>query len=246
MPDAGDRVPVLDLWGDALPFQDTRDYGQEIPGNVFHYRNGEVTSAPDYVWLRDCPGQDGCIWRWPPGESHQSYPIEVYKTYSIFRRWRHSPIFWVGSDISVHGIDPDLADPSRCFISLRFSSRSAGVSQVDYRGGERYVAGREPSWIASLVPPQYSNPFPDAPRSQGLQGELPVILGLMALSVDQTFQPPSQWVRKHWRPGAQTNQGRFHPELIGTLLLKRLLTFLRRPNPWPPRFTPRGSCTGSI
>lgn len=204
--DTKGRELVLDQWADVLPFPEASDYADEIPGLVFRYRNGEVTEAADYAWIRPHPGAEGCICRWTHGPDH-GQPTVVYKTYSVFRRWRFSPVFWVGSDISVHGIDHYTADPQRMFISLRFYSPSPGVSQVDYRG-ERHVAGRDPSWMPSLVPHQYSNPFPNASRSQGLHGELPVILGLMALSQGPGFYPPTQWQRRHWRGDPQINQGR--------------------------------------
>lgn len=189
-----------------MPFQDASDY-DEIPGEVFHYRNGEVTKAHDCFWLREHVGGEGCIWRWTPG-AEEAKPTEVYKTYSVFRRWRHSPIVWVGSDISARGIDPNGADPLRIFTGLRFDTLPPGVSRINYLGRERYVAGRDPSWMSSLVPQQYSNPFANAPDSQGLQGELPVILGLMALSAGPVFEPHIQWHRRHWRGDPQINQGR--------------------------------------
>lgn len=45
----------------------------------------------------------------------------------------------------------------------------------------KYVAGASPSWIPSLVPRTYRNPYNPA-ASAGLAGELPIVLGLMAFS----------------------------------------------------------------
>jgi hypothetical protein len=69
-----------------------------------------------------------------------------------------------------------------------------GVSQATVGGGgHAYVAGRNPGWIPNLVPSTFKHPRehhaddPAAgerppPRSRGLGGELPVVLGLMTFA----------------------------------------------------------------
>lgn len=220
--DTGDGLE-RDLWNDVIPFSSPNDYAEEAPGRVFRYRNGEVTDVgQDYLWIRPGLGQEGCIWRWD-ARDQSSQPMDVYKTYSVFRCWRFNPIIWTGSDVSVPSTELPGA-PGAQFFSLHFRSPPGGVSEIWPSAGPneavqspsvseiwppafRYVAGRDPSWMPSLVPQQYSNPFADAPRSQGLRGELPVILGMMALAQSQSlFCPPTQWRKRQWHRAPRTGE----------------------------------------
>ncbi len=45
--------------------------------------------------------------------------------------------------------------------------------------GDPWVAGKDSSWIPSLVPAVYRNTDPSAVPSRGLSGDLPIILALM-------------------------------------------------------------------
>ncbi|KAJ4321274.1 hypothetical protein N0V84_005408 [Fusarium piperis] len=81
----------------------------------------------------------------------------------------------------------------------------------------RYVAGRSPSWIPGLLPRTYRSPSANAPDSRGLGGELPIILGLMALtpeqnkesndSTNQLFLGRNGWRRNEWRGGNDAPKG---------------------------------------
>ncbi|KAK1762186.1 hypothetical protein QBC33DRAFT_289854 [Phialemonium atrogriseum] len=225
--DTGDGLE-RDLWNDVIPFSSPNDYAEEAPGRVFRYRNGEVTDVgQDYLWIRPGRGQEGCIWKWDALDQ-SSQPMDVYKTYSVFRCWRFNPIIWTGSDVSVPSTERPGA-PGAQFFSLHFRSPPGGVSEIWPSAGPneavqspsvseiwppafRYVAGRDPSWMPSLVPQQYSNPFADAPRSQGLRGELPVILGMMALAQSQSlFYPPTQWRKRQWHRAPQTGEEDLNP-----------------------------------
>lgn len=46
-----------------------------------------------------------------------------------------------------------------------------------------YAAGRDASWVGKLVPDSYTNPIPQAPKSDGLAGSLALILGLMYVHI---------------------------------------------------------------
>jgi len=60
------------------------------------------------------------------------------------------------------------------------SDRREGISYVySCASGDPWVAGKDSSWIPSLVPAAYRNTDPSAVPSRGLSGELPIILALM-------------------------------------------------------------------
>lgn len=77
------------------------------------------------------------------------------------------------------------ADQRIAYQILGFSRAGSGYpSTTTYTSiaGARaslYAAGREASWVGKLVPDSYTNPIANTPRSTGLAGSLPLILGLM-------------------------------------------------------------------
>ncbi|RYP49151.1 hypothetical protein DL768_005085 [Monosporascus sp. mg162] len=57
--------PEADMWGTLRPPKTWRGFcSGERAGDVFRYRNGTATSAPEYDWFRPGPGQPGEIVRW--------------------------------------------------------------------------------------------------------------------------------------------------------------------------------------
>ena len=199
-----DRSMPRDLYGNAIPFSERYDY-TDVESEVFRYRNGRVTEDGNYFWHRENRGCEGRIYR--AVDAEQSQPLETYKTCSVFRCWRFNPILWTASDVSVYGID----ETSNFINGLRFdhSCLMPGVSKID-EFGQCYVVGRDPSWLPSLVPPQYRNPDPNAPQSGGLAGELPVIIGMMALSQGRgRFAPVASW-RTRWHGAEPRDRGTFN------------------------------------
>ncbi|KAL1862603.1 hypothetical protein VTK73DRAFT_6730 [Phialemonium thermophilum] len=209
-----------DQWANPLPYSLPSYYGPETVGPVYRYRDGDVTLAHDYSWIRPRPHAPGCICR--VDDRGGVVPAVAYKTYSVFRCWRFLPFVWVPSDITVveetsamttgdgssssagynNNNDDDIG-----FRPLRFSDgyqrygdalcSEPSISKIGFPGC-LHVMGRGPSWMPSLVPASFSNPEASAPSSRGLTGELPVILGLMALSQWDRFDPVAQWRRGHW------------------------------------------------
>lgn len=213
-----------DGWDNRIPRRDSSGYDGETPGRVMRYRNGEVTEAFGYGWYRDHFNEPA----WPAGYvlmynpdgspmyteyGTQAYAA-VYKKLSVFSCGPFLPI------VVING-DPLTADPSsretlaRTPLQFHHPSDKEGISHAahpdshmrDGPGLCKYVAGANPSWMPSLVPAAYSNPKNPGP-SNGLAGELPIILGLMAFSeptrseevVNRTFLGDGVH-RGKWRDG---------------------------------------------
>ncbi|KAM7212358.1 N-acetyl-gamma-glutamyl-phosphate reductase [Rhypophila decipiens] len=179
-----ERFP-LDSWGNQVPPGTTAAYGREHVGRVFQYDNGHVAPAPpEYSWYRPGVGFPGSIVRSnPSGSFHMMIP---YKTGTVFACSPHLPIIVAECDVSC---DPTwVFKDCRCgndgdsfrwnLLSFYGTRGFTGVNAV--AGGTPYVLGANPSWIPSLVPRVFENPDGNVPRSTGLGGDLPTLIGLMA------------------------------------------------------------------
>jgi hypothetical protein len=92
-----------------------------------------------------------------------------------------------------------------------------GISYA-YSGasGDPYVAGRDASWIPSLVPSAYKNTDPSAPPSSGLSGHLSIILALMGFHgkpgrASDVFQN-GKWSLGEWRGSGRASSYRVFPQ----------------------------------
>ncbi|RYP06467.1 hypothetical protein DL765_009476 [Monosporascus sp. GIB2] len=57
--------PEADMWGTLRPPKTWRGFGSGGGvGDVFRYKNGTATRAPEYDWFRPSPGQPGGIVKW--------------------------------------------------------------------------------------------------------------------------------------------------------------------------------------
>lgn len=168
------------------------------------YHNGRVTEAFGYGWCRGDFNESA----WPPGgvlvcssdglpmytEDGMPQYVAVYKQLSVFSCGPFLPIVVINGD-PLSAEPPLPAEPlptdSLSLTPLMFHHPplQRGISHAvhpeshmeDGPGPCKYVAGANPSWMPSLVPTTYSNPYNPGP-SNGLAGELPIILGLMAFS----------------------------------------------------------------
>ncbi|RSL64712.1 hypothetical protein CEP54_004535 [Fusarium duplospermum] len=194
-------------------------YSGEYPSKVMRYSNGEVSEALGYYWYRPEEGGAGYLMRLDHSgqyvmdpETGECFCATEYKTFSVAACNPLLPIMVVDQD--------PLTDATGGWELLRiFHPRDnrIGLSQVvtlespmgDGGAPVRYVAGRSPSWMPSLLPRTYRSPSRDPPESRGLGGELPIILGLMALSprkdasgnesTNQLFLDRNLWRHNEWR-----------------------------------------------
>lgn len=167
-----------DHWGNMLPPCDKRAYSRETASRVMRYKDGRVTLADGYYWCRPKGWHtDGYIFG--PSEAAIQQPTR-YKVQTVFSCNPFIPIVTIKADMTTCNIDK-YKGPN--WELLRFEHRSntyPGVSFATGREGPRqYVAGSSPSWIPSLVPTSYLSPF-DEQDSQGLGGDLPLVLALMS------------------------------------------------------------------
>lgn len=154
------------------------------------YRNGDVTEASDFYWYRDLnapsegrlrrlDGQGGCVL----DHTGQIYGAREYKTFGVAACNPLLPILVMEHDPLIY---PGHWDLLRIFHSTNNPGRSlvaTADSQMGNGGGPvLYVAGSSPSWMPGLIPRAYRIPRSGVSRSDGLGGELPIILGLMALN----------------------------------------------------------------
>ncbi|KAM6509764.1 hypothetical protein FALCPG4_017411 [Fusarium falciforme] len=220
------QQPEMDDYHNYTPPRFPDGYAGEVPSKVMRYSNGEVSEAFGYYWHRNSSDDVGYLFRidasgnYIPDPSTGSYlAAQQYKTFAVFACNPLLPIMVTDVDPLVYQSGWDLL---RIFHSRGIQS---GLSQVVTlespmalgQGPVRYVAGKSPSWVPGLIPETYRNPFPHAPASLGLGGELPVILGLMALNAcpasggeneaNEVFLEKEQWRNRQWR-GNEVPRGR--------------------------------------
>ncbi|KAI1263535.1 hypothetical protein F5Y18DRAFT_418200 [Xylariaceae sp. FL1019] len=182
-------VPVHDQWGTLVPPNEPYSFN-ETPGQVFRYQNGVVTPAQGYYWYRDTePDYDGYR---PEGRiynyGNENYITTKRSTFAVFNCWRPVPCIYVEVDPMSTPMGPDKGEG---FIWRLMSFRNpdgTGITRIAPAGDSQVVSGRDPSWIPYLVPGMFRaidhapNDPNRPPRSRGLGGCLPVIIGQMALT----------------------------------------------------------------
>lgn len=219
--------PITDQWLNYMPPTDPSAYRSEYVGRVFRYRQGLVSVAPGYEWLRaggrGSMGGEGRIVQVNSYGGVEWMPL-VYKTQSVFACSAHLPVIVLQSDASMGSCQrtpyPCRCQPSSddhyCWNLLHFThmDEANGVSYATANcEGRTYVAGRSPSWMPALVPRVFENTVPSSstPRSQGLAGELPLVIALMAFhshpgGASEVFNR-GMWDRKRWRGPDRTPVG---------------------------------------
>ncbi|KAF4446228.1 hypothetical protein F53441_10113 [Fusarium austroafricanum] len=155
------------------------------------YRNGEVSEATGYYWDRDTSTQpEGQLLRL---DSRGNYLVDEYGRYFTAPEYKTFGVAACNPLLPIMVVDHDPLVTRGNWELLRvfhpptvpgLSQVATESSNMGQGGGPLlYVAGRSPSWIPGLLPTTYkSPPRHGISRSSGLGGELPIILGLMALS----------------------------------------------------------------
>ncbi|KAI0835178.1 hypothetical protein F5Y06DRAFT_276892 [Hypoxylon sp. FL0890] len=185
------------------------NYARELKGIVFRFHNGAVFPATEYFWERS-QGKPGNI-GFRQSIHGPFTPCQHYKTTSVFDCGPLLPCIYNWADITVADLK-DNPTPNERFWPLKFEHTEDGVSEVTTMG-KRYVAGKNASWVGSLVPSSYENRQHFAIPSRGLRGDLGVILGLMALTeppgrADDAFR--YHWSNYRWIGQRQSRPGKFN------------------------------------
>ncbi|KAG5979340.1 hypothetical protein E4U55_005265 [Claviceps digitariae] len=214
-----------DDWHNYLPPQRREQYVAEVPSEVMRFQNGRVTRASSdmvhYSWSRHNLSTEGGILGQPAVQP--AFFAHLYKRASVFSCNPLLPIVVAEDDVLLR---PEAHLHALHFLHARPATISQASYQFDYppsvplpphvaRQGPpiKYVAGAGASWIPSLVPATYANPYKTTP-SGGLGGELGILLGLMAFhsvrpsergrTVSEVFlgrqgESTGLWKDYHWR-----------------------------------------------
>lgn len=187
-----------------------------------HYRNstGRVSLAHNYrrsrVW-----GVDEEVWQlandgnYLIDEDGNGIPATEYKTCAVFACNPLLPVMVAECDPSVRSTRH--SDWQLLQLHHPRGEHLEGISQVAVEDSHmptgtglcRYAAGRSPSWIPGLLPTSYRNPYNPRRPSRGLGGELPIILGLMALSGEPHEHNASTRIEEIFT-GRDDHHGRWH------------------------------------
>ncbi|KAM5378201.1 hypothetical protein ACJA88_005935 [Fusarium oxysporum] len=222
--------PGRDDYLHLIPPSSPNYYRGEVPSKVMRYKNGEVSEAADWRWYRDAstlPASEGQLLRVDArgncitDQYGQVYPAEEYKTFGVaacnpllpIMVTEHDPLVTISNWELLRVFHPPSI-PGLSQLSTITSTMGPGPGPL------LHVVGRNPAWIPGLLPLTYKAPRRDAPHSAGLGGELPIVLGLMALnaspgsvmsnhSIDSVFLGHNRL----WRHGAWTSPDapRGHP-----------------------------------
>ncbi|EEU41392.1 uncharacterized protein NECHADRAFT_46253, partial [Fusarium vanettenii 77-13-4] len=213
------QEPEVDEYHHFIPPRSPDSYLGELPSKVMRYSDGEVSEAWGYHWYRDEQNPAGQLMRLDQGGSYMLDPAtgycvcaEGYKTFAVAACNPLLPIMVADQDPLVYSTSWELL---RIFHPPHSRGRSQVVTLESNMGPGgapvRYVAGRSPSWMPGLLPRTYRSPTAHPPESAGLGGELPIVLGLMALcaekgpnsneAINQLFLDRRTWRRNEWRGG---------------------------------------------
>jgi hypothetical protein len=170
-----------------MPPDDPALYFNEAPSKVMRYSDGVIEDVHErFGWGRDAR-MVGMIFR---RGNKAEVRARTYNIGTVFSCHPLMPFATLNADASVH-----QPSEGRRWRPLQFhfpGGHLTGVSQVVFNGDQishRYVARRHASWMPSLVPRTYQNPYDtyDKEHSRGLGGELAILLALMAFSF---YRPP--------------------------------------------------------
>lgn len=165
-----------------MPPDRRQAYADEEPSKVMRYRNGQVTVDDNYGWYRRRGffNSGEIAWRSPSGLQTP----RLYKARTIFSCNPFLPIIAAPDDMTTRDID-DANGPRWQALRFEHDREYPGLSFAAFGehgmhyGTRQYVGGLNPSWIPSLVPETYKSPY-SLPESEGLGGDLPLILALMS------------------------------------------------------------------
>ncbi|KAI1323671.1 hypothetical protein F5Y16DRAFT_332846 [Xylariaceae sp. FL0255] len=173
-----------DPWGSIMPPEDPWHYSDEIVGTVFRWQDGNITPATDYVWYRpegihptNGTRAEGYI------SSRYYGQCEQYKTFAVFNCWRPLPCVYAQADPMVTPLGNLGAGEHWSLMGFE-DDDGTGLTRIAADRGVQVVAGRNPSWLPGLIPNTFENLITGTP-SNGLGGELAVIIGRVALQYGQ-------------------------------------------------------------
>lgn len=210
-----------DQWNNILPPATGNGYHSDLQVPVFRYNtDGVITRAEGYYWGRSAAGQPGGIYRYDTFNNliGQATDLAVHSIVSC----SESPCL----PFLVAEGDPSLSNSCAHSAGCHCAELSGENELIrwrllhfDHNGplslanagyfGHSYVAGRKPSWMPALVPKVFENPTGTQVPSQGLAGDVSIVIGLMAFhsppgNPTQVFEEhrwwQNTWIGPHSRP----------------------------------------------
>ena len=194
-----ERQPNFDQWGNPIPPNSQYGFTGEITGTVFRYQDGNVDHVPNMFWSRERWGDNGYIY------DGNNSPLYGYSCGALFDCGSFLPC--VVSD----GVDPTvITNEAPMYFALHFAHHG-GITRAT-NGSNKYVAGRSPSWLGTLVSENYRNQDERSPPSQGLGGDFWIIIGLMALTQRRRHASDAfhHWRHNRWNGRRQAGVSKFY------------------------------------
>lgn len=185
-----------DTWDNVVPPSSPHKYATDLSDDVqvMRFSDGVVTQAQGFRWYRPSHDESGGVWYLT--EDGQQVQVVGHRECSVFSCGTHLPVVAANADVAVADYDTYVWKALKFFHSSQEHLQGvsfAVVNEEDELDREmegahpkKRVAGGQARWVPSLVPSTYSYSVSSTlpPRSRGLTGNLNVLLGLMALSLD--------------------------------------------------------------
>ena len=184
------------------------EYSGVYPGTVFRYRDGDITPAPEYDWVRAQDDSSSICFK--------DTDRNVYRTmasYSVRSVFACSPTLPIVVSQGDPMMDTTYMPPTDCdcphpqgniWRTLKFvHDKNNPISHVDADDrGVNFTLGKSALWIPALVPKMFANSRPAAAQvpaeSHCLSGDIGVVLGLMCFHAPPT-QASEIFARGYWR-----------------------------------------------
>ncbi|KAK1750528.1 hypothetical protein QBC47DRAFT_309621, partial [Echria macrotheca] len=222
---------VTDQWFTYMPPLAPAAYRAEYTSLVFRYHHhppfsSRITLADNHTWHRPSMSRPGHIVRTDALGRHLSSP-PIFKTQSVFSCSAHLPLILLDGDAALGSTVyktcpcPPIEKEIPAWTIPHFhhgmpeQGTPPGLSLIRTNcRGRPWVAGRDPEWMPGLVPSlfEHSTRRPPTtgmgsgeegmvPRSVGLAGELPIIIGLMAFHAARRGGASEVFTQGLWEGG---------------------------------------------
>ena len=193
-----DMFPRADENGRWLPPMSRAGFSPQIPGTMFRWREGSITSA----------SANGYQWYNGNGWVQGNIPLTLYRTTSMFWCNEWTQFLTTDGDVSTRDMGSSPIPQNRWY-PLTFD-HDGTLSRVGEAFEDQYLAGTGARWMGQLG--LSSHDPHDAPQSTGLAGNLATVIGLVAFScraanLDAVLLNDRAWRHYDWR-GHNREHGR--------------------------------------
>lgn len=177
---------------------------RQTAGDVYRWDNGSITrlNSHGYVW------RDGAIEA--DANNDAAGGIVVNRDGYYLQRYRAATVFYANPFMKFRTSPGDasarsLYEYGEIWHHLRFHHTEENISIVDHAGAEDYLAGSNARcpWRKQLIPQAYECQIESAGESQGLAGNLPILIALVAFScsaaeLHNVLTRDESWRNRNW------------------------------------------------